>query len=261
MKYRYLFYLFLILALFGNSLASYIIHSIFVGVEFSQPQGKGKVEALLSIAFDDGNHQQLNAINYLNNQYHIPVTCYIISKYLSNPSPDRLNAEDVKLLAKNGNEIGSHSVNHKDLLYYFDEKSEIIQSGKDLEKLTGKPVKSFAYPYGRGNILAEREVKKIYKNARIVGGGFNTPLTDPYRICTQVVSSDIKIQMVRDWIDEAKKNNYWLVILFHNIDTGDYVYNCSPTKFRQICALISRSKIKILTVSDALELYKKQNLN
>ena len=59
--------------------------------------------------------------------------------------------DDILILAEEGHDIGSHSINHKKLSKLSDEemKYEIIESKKCLEK-NGIDVTSFSFPYNDG---------------------------------------------------------------------------------------------------------------
>ncbi len=61
-----------------------------------------------------------------------------------------LNAEALRDLARQGVEIGAHSVTHARLsrLPPDQAREEMVRSKADLEAITGAPVRSFAYPYG-----------------------------------------------------------------------------------------------------------------
>ena len=69
----------------------------------------------------------------------------------SRQSHEVLSPDNVVELAKDGLiEIGAHTVWHPVLgtLPVSEQELEIVQSKSDLEKITGQPVRSFAYPYG-----------------------------------------------------------------------------------------------------------------
>jgi peptidoglycan/xylan/chitin deacetylase (PgdA/CDA1 family) len=62
-----------------------------------------------------------------------------------------MNETDLKELARHGMEVGSHSHHHIDLKNVSDIgqlQKEITVSKQIIESITGKPVYSFAYPYG-----------------------------------------------------------------------------------------------------------------
>lgn len=61
-----------------------------------------------------------------------------------------LSKDDVRRLAQNGIEIGSHTVTHPILgaLQMENARREIADSKSALEQVMGKPVQAFAYPFG-----------------------------------------------------------------------------------------------------------------
>jgi peptidoglycan/xylan/chitin deacetylase (PgdA/CDA1 family) len=63
---------------------------------------------------------------------------------------DFLSPDDVRRLAENGIEIGSHTITHPILGASEPENArrEIADSKSELERLLGKPVRAFAYPFG-----------------------------------------------------------------------------------------------------------------
>lgn len=64
---------------------------------------------------------------------------------------EMLRTSDVQAWSNLGLEVGAHTVNHVDLGKCPVEvaSNEIKQCGKDLEKMIGKPVDLFSFPYGR----------------------------------------------------------------------------------------------------------------
>jgi peptidoglycan/xylan/chitin deacetylase (PgdA/CDA1 family) len=64
---------------------------------------------------------------------------------------EMLRSSDVQAWSRLGFEVGAHTVNHVDLGKCPVEVAgdEIVQCGRDLEKMTGKPVPLFSFPFGR----------------------------------------------------------------------------------------------------------------
>ena len=86
-------------------------------------------------------------------------------------------------LAKKGITMGSHTVNHARLtdLDEHGMAEEITASKSMLEGELGKPVKHFAYPYGKMDELSLNMVKKSnYASACSTRSGFNNRDTDSY---------------------------------------------------------------------------------
>lgn len=72
---------------------------------------------------------------------------------IGQPLPDDLmmSSRQVRSLAEAGMEVGAHTINHPILrsLSVDDARREIDGSRAELERITGRPVKAFAYPNGR----------------------------------------------------------------------------------------------------------------
>lgn len=64
---------------------------------------------------------------------------------------EMLRSSDVQAWSNLGFEVGAHTVNHVDLGKCPAEVAgdEIMQCGRDLEKMIGKPVDLFSFPFGR----------------------------------------------------------------------------------------------------------------
>lgn len=127
-----------------------------------QPYLSGKLDAkVVGITFDDG---------YLNNLEHaLPVlalhgfssTCYAVSSLVGRTNQwdekngiaqtPLMDAGQMRQWLAGGQEIGSHTRSHIDLLQASDETAweEIVAGKHALEMMLDKPVTQFCYPYGR----------------------------------------------------------------------------------------------------------------
>jgi peptidoglycan/xylan/chitin deacetylase (PgdA/CDA1 family) len=76
--------------------------------------------------------------------------------------PNYMTREQVKALADDGHEIGSHTWDHRNVKLYGEEDwtTQIDKPTKQLSAITGKPVKYFAYPFGLWNPQAIPELRK-----------------------------------------------------------------------------------------------------
>jgi peptidoglycan/xylan/chitin deacetylase (PgdA/CDA1 family) len=85
---------------------------------------------------------------------------------LQAPQPAKLmmTPEQIEKLHRQGMEIGAHTVRHPILAAIPEDeaRSEIIESKRNLEEITGAPVTLFAYPNGRpGRDYDERHVRLV----------------------------------------------------------------------------------------------------
>lgn len=108
------------------------------------------------LSFDDGYQDFYDNVFPLLKKYNARAVEYVISGFLDHPN--FMYSWEVQQIATSGAvEIGAHTVRHlslaglpKSLAQY-----EIGQSKAQLEKLTGVPVVSFAYPSGSFDLQAE----------------------------------------------------------------------------------------------------------
>lgn len=132
----------------------------------------------IAITFDDGYQDNLiNALPLLE-KYNIPATIFVTTELLGKKASfewdmeykeeDRatfLNEEEVKILSSNPLvEIGAHTNLHSRLsnLTEEEQRSDVLKSREILERVTGKKIKLFAYPFG-GVYDFDNTTKKIVK--------------------------------------------------------------------------------------------------
>lgn len=96
-----------------------------------------------------------------------------------------MNPEQLRQLAAEGHEIGSHSISHEILPLLDDAEleREVHGSKKQLESILDRPVTSFCYPNGDYDARTIEAVKASgYENAASVHLGANTSVRDRYTL-------------------------------------------------------------------------------
>jgi peptidoglycan/xylan/chitin deacetylase (PgdA/CDA1 family) len=104
----------------------------------------------------------------------IPAVAFVIAGELG--APGRLSAAQVRRLAADGLEIGSHTLTHPSMVRIPREqaRTEAEQSRRLLEEVVGKPVTAFAYPYGT---LADFDEEVV---AILAGSGYDCAFTSQH---------------------------------------------------------------------------------
>ncbi len=101
---------------------------------------------------------------------------------------EMLRTSDVQTWTLMGFEVGAHTVNHVDLgtCAVEDAGQEIVLCGQELEKIIGKPVDLFSFPFGRTENIRAATMQIIQGGSYIANfsahGGFIGSGTDPYDI-------------------------------------------------------------------------------
>jgi len=130
------------------------------------------------ITFDDGYEDvYLNAMPILK-EFNFKATCFFVVNEIGKVNTWDSEQKDYKLMNlmnekqvldwhKNGFEIGSHTLDHKDLsvLSSNEKKNQIEKSRTALKEKFDVNVESFAYPFGSVDNISHEIVKKNYKFA------------------------------------------------------------------------------------------------
>ena len=108
------------------------------------------------LSYDDGVYQDIRLVELIN-RYGLKCTFNLNSGLMEPPyiwetegvKIERMPSDGLPELYK-GHEIASHTVNHLDLTQLSDAElfGEVIDDRHALEKIFGREVKGFAYPYG-----------------------------------------------------------------------------------------------------------------
>ena len=128
--------------------------------ELVERKGDGPPPAgLLALSFDDGLQDNHEVLLPILKEHAIPATVYVMTGYIGRPYPWISGLTDVRLmneaelreLAQAGVELGAHTVSHPDLSQLDREAClrEMVESRDEVERITGAPVHTFAYPFCR----------------------------------------------------------------------------------------------------------------
>lgn len=227
----------------------------------SQPQAK------VSFTFDDGLASALNKAAPTLAKYGYTGTSYAISGCVQTSGTCPADP-DAKYMTWNqltnlkntyGWEIGSHSVTHPLMteLSAADLEKEVATS-KQTFASHGFNTMSFATPYGDYNDQVKAAIAKYYTSHRPFADqqfGNDWPYND-YLLYVKQVQAGITVAQVKSYIDDAKRNNQWLVLVFHGIadkpskNPDDYQY--ATADLDSIAAYAKAQDLANTTMSNGL---------
>lgn len=152
------------------------------------------------LTFDDGTvSQYTNAIPELE-KYGFKATFFIMTVTVNRPG--YMTSGEIKYLSDHGHVIGCHTWDHHNVTQYKDNDWEIQLKGpsKLLQKITGKSVEYFAYPYGAWNLSAIQHLKdQGYRAAFQLSGKQDTPAS-MYTIRRTIVDGNWNMKQFRSRI-------------------------------------------------------------
>lgn len=121
--------------------------------------GEALPEKPVLISFDDGCDEQFDVTHSILDPLKFKASFFIMT--VSVNRPNYMNAEQIRQLADEGHAIGLHTWDHHNVKQYQgdDWVKQIGKPKAQLEKITGKPVLFFAYPFGLWNAPAIPELK------------------------------------------------------------------------------------------------------
>ncbi len=168
--------------------------------------GKAKLPGKpVVLTFDDGYRDFYTDAYPILKKYHAKATQYVISGFLNNSN--HLTTAQLQEIAKDGLvEIGAHTVHHVWLKgrSLKDVSNEVFQSKVVLGKLIGKPIVSFAYPFG----AFDEQVVQIVKDSGFKSATSTIPGIDQkqeYRYFLYRLRPGGRIgQSLLDWLNQTR---------------------------------------------------------
>ena len=242
--------------------------------EEASPTGFSK--PMVSLTFDDGSQGFYDSARLELNAKGFKTTQYIPTAGITSLDTFMMTRDEIATLAREGNEIGSHSVSHPDLTTVTDPQKladEFVNSKNVLEAIPGVgAIRNFAYPFGTydARVIAAAE-KAGYRSGRSVEEGYNSKLDlEPFDIRVQNMTYTTTLAQFKGWVDYANAHRYWLAIVYHEVVPDDAArctntaidpdvclgdYDTTVTNFRDQLAYIASANPApdVLTVEQALD--------
>lgn len=159
------------------------------------------------LTFDDGYGDFYTDVFPILTKYKVKATIYVVPGFL-----DKINYMTTKQIQEVASssgivEIASHTMHHINLKYVKTEivRKEIFESKDKLEKLIGRSVTNFAYPYGGFNEETEKLVEQAgYKTAAsVVAGSYQSAGNRFYLFRLRPGARTGKF--LTDWLDSLRE--------------------------------------------------------
>lgn len=146
------------------------------------------------ISFDDGWKNQYTVAFPLLKKFGMRATFFVISGVLDGDL--YMTSENIKEMSDAGMEIGAHTKNHPylDRLSAEIAREEITGSKTALQKIIGKPITTFAYPYGHFNNETAKIVEQSgFRTARNTFLGITSKKDNLFRLKSIEATENINL--------------------------------------------------------------------
>jgi peptidoglycan/xylan/chitin deacetylase (PgdA/CDA1 family) len=223
--------------------------------KFAAAEGeKCRLVAGVSLHFGDYEKVFTEAFPILR-QYQVPATAFIVTGRIG--QPDYMTLDQIKELAKNGWEIGSHTVTHRPLvkLSPSEIRTELEQSKAFLER-EGFSVSGFLSPFGLYNDAVLEQIQRVYGYHRSNVFSTINPLPPAdhglgsrWELVYFQVREDTPPQEVIIKIDQVNRRGGWLILDFHDIGDDDPRLSYPPEALEEIVRFI-RVGLKLCTLEE-----------
>lgn len=152
----------------------------------------------VALTFDDGCETDLITVAPLLKEFGFQATFYVTVGFLGKRG--FMSKEQTRALAETGVEIGCHSMTHPYLTDLPDDAlaPEIADAKKELEDISGFPVKHFSCPGGRWDDRVVRIAKHAgYESVATSAIGLNGRAVDRYSLSRIAVTRDVVLPQFR----------------------------------------------------------------
>lgn len=211
---------------------------------------------VISLAFDDTWAAHATAAAKMAT-YGFPGTEYLIQSRVG--VEGRLSMADLRMLKEAyGWEIGSHASNEAAHVNWSTQPLEWVDAElaaqKQWQHQNGFPTETFAYPIGPFNADVARLAENYYASARSTYPWTNSPVKpSPYRLSCYVVAASTTLAAAKTYVDRAKANGGWPILMFHDLVAANPVGNdWLQSDFNALVDYISESGLPVDTVGNVI---------
>ncbi len=212
-------------------------------------------EGFVSLNFDDGWKSSYQSAVPILDAAGLRSTQYIITGRFSFPA--YLNQAETLDLYQRGHEIGAHTRTHRDLTTLSEAEltAEVSGSRQDLLDLGIAPVATFAYPFGAYNASTTPIIQQAgFVGARTSDGGFNARTGNVWLLKRKSVDASTSLAQIEAWIEQARAQKLWLILVFHRVDTSGASTAITPQLFQEIVTEIQEGGLPVRTMAEGIQL-------
>jgi peptidoglycan/xylan/chitin deacetylase (PgdA/CDA1 family) len=172
--------------------------------------GRAALDESVLVTIDDGWKSQLNILPVIEKE-NVPVTLYLYPLVIHPGVREYFNPDDIEMLVKNPLiDYGCHSYSHTPMMKMSQKKlfREVIWSRQVLEKMLGRKLFTFAYPYGMFDHASKDFTRRFYKLILGVNDGSNSAKSNQANLNRYIVYKNTTFGEFADMIEHVKGRSY-----------------------------------------------------
>ena len=218
----------------------------------------------ISITFDDGLQNQYTYAYPVLQAHGMVGTFYVITSFLSDFSNNSnyMNLAELHTIQNSGNEIGSHTVDHKLLTTLTDNQINYeCNVSQQTLRSNGFTANNFAYPEGATNTHIDSIISQYYRSARqaypVYGSSYIMifPITTfslpEYTVGQNGYNSDLA--NLKSIIDQISATNSYAIIVLHSVFPNTTTSSImSVQDFSSFLDYVALKGVVTLTIDQAL---------
>lgn len=210
---------------------------------------------MLSITFDDCPKSATRIGGAILDEMNVRACFYVATGLMDTDTVMGRIAgpDDLRAMSDAGHEIGSHTHSHIDCARtnVEDISKSIDQNVEILDGITrGRPIESFAFPFGETTVLVKRRLASRFKTLRGVLKGTNRGVADRAQLRAYEING---CNCSVDRLIEALKTNAaspgWIVMFTHDVADDPSPYGMTPHQLRHVVQTAQALGIEIGTPS------------
>jgi len=185
--------------------------------------------------------------------------------YQSENLHERVTAEDLRLLVKDGHELANHTFSHVSsrALPLAAFREDVLKGQEAICEITGGvPPANFAYPFGEVTLAAKKALGSEMASCRGIYGGVNGPQLDLNLLrANSLYGDDDRLVVVEHLVSENSKQKGWLIFYTHDVSQTPSSFGCTPSLLESAVSCAVRYGARISTVAAVLSDLRAANPN
>lgn len=164
-------------------------------------------------------------------------------------------------LLERGHEIGCHTYSHTHCgaVPLKQAEADCLKNINELQEITGKEIRSFAFPFGEFSPASKKLAGKLYDTARMVQPGINRNTIDLSALYAVPVDMRGGIDSVKHWMDNLEQFGGWAICYTHAVCSDPTDYDSTEELLEEAVAICKAKRFEVMTVREASELCKTHN--